>query len=107
MRDGFKIVDTDSHMMEPEWLWERYMEDAYKSQAPKIGKAPESGRRAFLVEGDSFVREKGKYPMAAPAFFDAVKLITERLPLLHNLIVEVALLGLLVYAVVKLFEKHP
>lgn len=78
MRDGFKIVDTDSHMMEPEWLWDRYMEDAYKSQAPKIGRAPESGRRAFLVEGDSFVREKGKYPMAAPAFLSAVKKAMER-----------------------------
>ncbi|HJU29612.1 MAG TPA: amidohydrolase family protein [Candidatus Binataceae bacterium] len=78
MRDGFKIVDTDSHMMEPEWLWDRYMEDAYKSQAPKIGRAPESGRRAFLVEGDSFVREKGKYPMAAPAFLTAVKKAMER-----------------------------
>jgi len=78
MRDGFKIVDTDSHMMEPEWLWDRYMEDAYKSQAPKIGRAPESGRRAFLVEGDSFVREKGKYPMAAPAFLNAVKKAMER-----------------------------
>jgi hypothetical protein len=49
MRDGFKIIDTDTHMMEPEWLWERYMEDAYKSQAPKKGKAPDSGRRTFLV----------------------------------------------------------
>ena len=30
MRDGFKIVDTDSHMMEPDWLWERHIEDATK-----------------------------------------------------------------------------
>lgn len=73
MRNGYKIVDTDSHMMEPEWLWERYIEDAYKAQAPKIGRAPVSNRRTFLVEGDSFVREKGKYPMAAPAFLEAVK----------------------------------
>ncbi len=43
MRDGFKIVDTDCHMMEPEWLWERYMEDAYKSQAPKIGQRARIG----------------------------------------------------------------
>ena len=78
MRDGFKIVDTDAHMMEPEWLWERHMEDAYKLQAPKIGKAPESGRRTFLVEGDSFTREKGKYPMAAPAFLQAATKAMER-----------------------------
>jgi len=78
MRDGFKIIDTDAHMMEPESLWERYMEDAYKSQAPQIGKAPGSGRRAFLIEGESFVREKGKYPMAAPGFLKTVEKSMER-----------------------------
>ena len=78
MRDGFKIVDTDAHMMEPEWIWERYTEDAYKSRAPKMGIIPESQRRGFMVEGESFVREKGKYPMAAPAFFAAVKKAMER-----------------------------
>ena len=78
MRDGFKIVDTDSHMMEPDWLWERHMEDAYKSQAPKMGQAPGSGRRTFLVEGESFTREKGKYPMAAPAFLKAAQKAMDR-----------------------------
>ena len=78
MRNGFKIVDTDCHMMEPEWLWERYIEDGFKTQAPRMGRAPESNRRAFLVEGESFVREKGKYPMAAPAFFKAVNKAMER-----------------------------
>lgn len=78
MREGFKIVDTDAHMMEPEWLWERHMEDAYKSQAPKMGLAPGSGRRTFLVEGESFTREQGKYPMAAPAFLQAANKAMER-----------------------------
>ena len=78
MRDGFKIADTDSHMMEPDWLWERHMEDAYKSQAPRMGEAPGSGRRAFIVEGESFTREKGKYPMAAKAFLKAAMTAMER-----------------------------
>jgi uncharacterized protein len=78
MREGFKIVDTDAHMMEPEWMWERYTEDAYKSRAPKMGIIAESQRRGFMVENESFVREKGKYPMAAPAFFAAVKKAMER-----------------------------
>ena len=78
MRDGFKIVDADAHMMEPEWMWERYTEDAYKSRAPKMAIIPESQRRGYMVEGESFVREKGKYPMAAPAFFAAVKKAMER-----------------------------
>jgi predicted TIM-barrel fold metal-dependent hydrolase len=73
MRDGFRIVDTDAHMMEPEWLWERYTEPEFNDRAPRMGEAPESGRRTFLVEGESFTREKGPYPMAAPAFLNAAK----------------------------------
>src|SRR5580700_1924484 len=78
MKDGFKIVDVDAHLMEPEYVFEKYIDEKYKSQAPKMGKAPESGRRTFLVEGEPFTREKGKYPMAAPAFFKAVKKAMER-----------------------------
>ena len=78
MKDGYKIVDVDSHMMEPDWLWERHIEDRYKSAAPKMGIAPASGRRTFLVEGEPFTREKGKYPMAAPAFFKTVAKAMER-----------------------------
>jgi uncharacterized protein len=73
MRDGFKIVDVDSHQMEPDDVFEKYIDQRYKSQAPKMGLAPESARRTFLVEGEPFTREKGKYPMAAPAFLAAVK----------------------------------
>ena len=68
MKDGYKIVDVDCHMMEPEWLWERHHRGSYKSAGAQDGIAPDSGRRTFLVEGEPFTREKGKYPMAAPAF---------------------------------------
>jgi hypothetical protein len=40
-------------------------------------------------------------------FFDVIQAITQRLPVIHNFVVEVALLLLLIYAVKKLFEKHP
>ena len=66
MKDGFKIADVDTHLMEPDYVFERYIDERYKSAAPKMGIAPESGRRTFLVEGEPFTREKGKYPMAAP-----------------------------------------
>ncbi|MEA3214317.1 MAG: uncharacterized protein QOJ19_473, partial [Acidimicrobiia bacterium] len=78
MRDGFRIADTDAHMMEPEWLWERYTEAEFNDRAPRMGKAPDSGRRTFLVEGESFTREKGPYPMAAPAFLHAAHNAMER-----------------------------
>src|ERR1700721_1034922 len=73
MKDGFKIADVDTHLMEPDYVFERYIDERYKSSAPKMGIAPESGRRTFLVEGEPFTREKGKYPMAAPGFLDAVR----------------------------------
>lgn len=40
-------------------------------------------------------------------FFDLAKIIVERLPILDKLVVEIAVLGLLVYGVYKLFTQHP
>lgn len=78
MRAGFKIVDVDAHLMEPEYVFEKYIDERYKSEAPRMGAAPDSGRRTFLVEGEPFTREKGKYPMAAPAFLGAVRKAMQR-----------------------------
>jgi predicted TIM-barrel fold metal-dependent hydrolase len=33
-KDGFKIFDSDMHVMEPADLWQRYIDDEFKSQAP-------------------------------------------------------------------------
>ncbi|MHB8619217.1 MAG: amidohydrolase family protein [Chloroflexota bacterium] len=35
-RQGFKVMDSDLHLMEPEDLWERRLEEPYKSQAPEF-----------------------------------------------------------------------
>ena len=40
-------------------------------------------------------------------FFNVVKLVAERLPILNNLIVELAVIGLLFYAIVHIFRGHP
>ena len=34
-KQGFKILDSDMHIMEPPDLWERYIDSKYKSQAPR------------------------------------------------------------------------
>ena len=78
MKNGFRIADVDTHLMEPDYVFEKYIDERYKSQAPKMGVASESGRRTFLVEGEPFTREKGKYPMAAPAFLNAVHKAMQR-----------------------------
>ncbi|MCH2169513.1 amidohydrolase [Myxococcota bacterium] len=35
MRYGHKIVDVDSHVMEPDDLWERYLDAPYRAYAPR------------------------------------------------------------------------
>jgi len=36
MWKGFKVIDADAHMHEPQYLWERYMEPEYRDQVPKV-----------------------------------------------------------------------
>ena len=49
-------------------MFEKYIDEEYKSQAPRMGVAPESGRRTFLVEGEPFTREKGSTRWQRPDF---------------------------------------
>ena len=37
MKDGFKIADIDTHLMEPDYVFEKYIDERYKSAAPKMG----------------------------------------------------------------------
>ena len=34
-RDGFKVFDSDMHVLEPVDLWERYMDGPWKHRAPR------------------------------------------------------------------------
>jgi hypothetical protein len=34
-KQGFRILDSDMHVMEPPDLWERYIDSKYRSQAPR------------------------------------------------------------------------
>jgi predicted TIM-barrel fold metal-dependent hydrolase len=36
MWKGFKVIDADAHMHEPQDLWERYVEPKYRDQVPKV-----------------------------------------------------------------------
>ena len=38
MRNGFKVADTDTHQMEPTRIWEQYIDDRFKSAAPRLGR---------------------------------------------------------------------
>ena len=36
MIDGFRVIDGDSHMMEPMDIWENYLEEPFREKAPKV-----------------------------------------------------------------------
>src|SRR6185369_2972659 len=36
MWKGFKVIDADAHMHEPQYLWERYVEPKFRDQVPKV-----------------------------------------------------------------------
>ncbi len=36
MKNGFKVMDSDLHTMEPDGLWERYLDEPFKKFAPKF-----------------------------------------------------------------------
>ena len=36
MKNGFRIIDSDMHIIEPPEMWEKYIDGAFKDRAPKI-----------------------------------------------------------------------
>jgi predicted TIM-barrel fold metal-dependent hydrolase len=69
MRDGRKILDADTHQMEPSGMWERYIDDRFKAQVPRLEQI--NGRTTMAVEGESLTAE-GKYPFSTPDFLAAI-----------------------------------
>ena len=45
MYKGFKIIDSDSHSMEPIEIWDKYLEPEYRPWAPGGSKSPRPGTR--------------------------------------------------------------
>ena len=41
-KGGFKLLDSDMHIVEPPDLWERYIDPAFKAQAPRGWPGPEN-----------------------------------------------------------------
>ena len=35
MKQGYKVFDSDMHIIEPPYMWERYIDPKYKSMAPR------------------------------------------------------------------------
>ena len=71
MRNGFKVLDTDAHQMEPPRIWTEYIDSAYADRAPKVADIG-GGRREMSCEDEPLTKQDGAYPMHAPEFKQAV-----------------------------------
>ena len=56
---GFRIMDSDIHVLEPHDLWVRYMEPGFREQAPRFAPIEGSAYEGWQFDGKVF-----------PAFFD-------------------------------------
>lgn len=70
MRNGFKVMDTDAHQMEPATMWRDYIEPQFADRAPAIGSYGD-GKRLMMVEGEPITRQTGSYPMDSEDFHKA------------------------------------
>ena len=59
-REGYLILDSDLHMMEPDNLWVRYLDEPYRSSNPprffggllqKLAESSEDKGNADVIEG--------------------------------------------------------
>ena len=50
-RNGYKVMDSDMHVVEPSDLFERYLDARFADRAPRISRAPGKRGGAFLFEG--------------------------------------------------------
>lgn len=70
MRGGYKILDTDSHQMEPQHIWREYIDSSFADRAPRVDDYG-NGRRGMVVEGEPITRQDGSYPMNSKEFHEA------------------------------------
>ena len=70
MRNGYRIIDTDAHQMEPPTIWRDYIDAPFADRAPKIGDMG-GGRAGMVVEGAPITKQDGSYPMHSKEFLEA------------------------------------
>ena len=51
-----RIIDADSHFMEPLDLWQRYIEPQYRDRCLRFARRPDKDRYMILVEEDTRLR---------------------------------------------------
>ena len=66
MKRGFRVMDSDLHTMEPDGLWERYLEEPFKKFAPAFIRRTENASNQPLIRvGALEIGEMSKRPQSA------------------------------------------
>ena len=72
MKQGFKIIDSDMHIMEPMDLWDKYIEAKFRDHAPRPVRVPSRGDLNLLILD-------GKEPRGqSPTLAQDVRMISAR-----------------------------
>ena len=71
-RNGFRVLDSDLHVIEPRDLYERYLDPRYKARAPRPLDARQAYVSNWIVDGYGFPRPIGRGRPDAEARANAV-----------------------------------
>ena len=68
MKNGFRVLDSDLHTMEPDGLWEQYLDEPFKKFAPKFQRGRDNAPNQPVIQiGDLAIGEMSKRPQTARA----------------------------------------
>jgi uncharacterized protein len=68
MKSGFRVMDSDLHTMEPDGLWETYLEPPFKRFAPRFTRRAENASNQPVIQvGDLAIGEMSKRRQTALA----------------------------------------
>ena len=61
MKNGFKVLDSDLHTMEPDGLWETYLDEPFKRFAPRFTRGESNAPNQPVIRiGDLELAELAK-----------------------------------------------
>src|SRR5436190_655503 len=70
MKHGFRVLDSDLHTMEPDGLWEQYLDEPFKKFAPRFTRRAEGAPNQPVISvGNVEIAEMSK--RARPQQLDA------------------------------------
>jgi predicted TIM-barrel fold metal-dependent hydrolase len=63
MKNGYRVMDSDLHTMEPDGLWERYLDEPFKQFAPRfLRREDNASNQPTIRVGDVEIGEMSKRP---------------------------------------------